>query len=113
MIAALYSSRCAGSNKFEKDGVLFGWKPIEDMLHREVQRKKNDELPRVPGLKENFVYRDPWTRLNVKPAKIMQASTFFYVICLLCVMRSKSMSYQNWRSTSLNCQLQMKHMHSQ
>ncbi|XP_065904695.1 uncharacterized protein [Dysidea avara] len=68
LIAALYSSRCDGSNKFEKDGILFGWKPIEDMLHKEVQRK-NYQLPRVSGLKENFVYRDPWTRLNVNPAK--------------------------------------------
>ena len=82
------------------------------MLHKEVQLKKNDELLRVPGLKENFVYRDPWTRLNVKPPKIMLVNTYFYGICLLCVMRSKSMSYQNWRSTSLNSQLQMKHMHS-
>lgn len=72
MIAALYLSRPGGSNKFEKGGVTFGWQSIEAMLDREVQRKKNDQLPRVPGLKENFVYRDSWTRLNVKPAKIMQ-----------------------------------------
>ena len=25
----------------------------------------------VPGLKESYVNWDPWTRLNVKPAKIM------------------------------------------
>jgi len=45
------------------------------MLAREIERKKSDQLPRVPGLKENFVYRDAWTRLNVKPAKIMQVLT--------------------------------------
>ena len=28
----------------------------------------------VPSLKPNFVFRDSWTRLNVRPAKIMQAS---------------------------------------
>ena len=72
MIAALYESRAGGVNNFEKDGISFGWTAIEDMLSREVQRKKQNQLPRVPGLKENFVDRDPWTRLNVKPAKIMQ-----------------------------------------
>ena len=92
LIAALYSSRCDGSNKFEKDGILFGWKPIEDMLHKEVQRK-NYQLPRVSGLKENFVYRDPWTRLNVNPAKVhtllhfmerkISIYMYIYVICYL------------------------------
>ena len=60
MIAALYASRS------------IGWRAIEDMPKREVERMKNNELVRVPGLKENYVYRDSWTRLNVKPAKIMQ-----------------------------------------
>ena len=31
--------------------------------------KKNDQLPRVPGIKENFVYRNAWTRLNVTSVK--------------------------------------------
>ena len=44
------------------------------MLQRELKRKQTNELPRVPGLKERFVYRDAWTRLNVSPAKIMQVS---------------------------------------
>jgi len=65
MIAALVHSRPGGSNKFENDGITFGWQSIEEMLVREIERKKNDQLPRVPGLKENFVYRDAWTRLNV------------------------------------------------
>ena len=62
----LYASRIdgRGTNKFEESGVTFGWEPIEDMLHRKVQRKKNNQLPRL--------FRDPWTRLNVKPAKLMQ-----------------------------------------
>ena len=76
-IAALYESRIVGggTNKFKMDGVLFGWDSIEEMLQRELERKKNNQLSRVPGLKENYVYRDPWTRLNVKPAKIMQVHT--------------------------------------
>ena len=65
MIAALYESQAGGVNNFEKGGISFGWKAIEDMLSQEVQRKKQNQLPQVPGLKENFVYRDPWTRLNV------------------------------------------------
>ena len=73
MIAALYSSRLDKTpNKFLHDGQQFGWETIEGMLAREVQRIKHNNLPRVPGLKESHVFRDPWTRLNVKPAKIMQ-----------------------------------------
>ena len=43
MIAALYSSRVdgKGTNAFDESGVVFGWEPIEDMLYREVQRKKS------------------------------------------------------------------------
>ena len=73
MIAALYASKSSGrANCFSIQGTKFGWKAIEDMLKREVERMKKNELVRVPGLRENFVYRDSWTRLNVKPAKIMQ-----------------------------------------
>lgn len=89
MIAALYSSRVdgKGTNAFDESGVVFGWEPIEDMLHREVQRKKNSQLPRVPGLKENYVFRDPWTRLNVKPAKIMQVCRCAHVLLLTCMQQ--------------------------
>lgn len=87
MIAALYSLRVdgKGTNAFDESGVVFRWEPIEDMLHREVQRKKNSQLPRVPGLKENYVFRDPWTRLNVKPAKIMQVCRCAHVLILTCM----------------------------
>lgn len=80
-------------NNFEKGGASFGWKAIEDMLSREIQRKKQNELPRVPGLKENFVYRDPWTRLNVKPATIMHAGMsrgIFYIILYQTYLLSSS-----------------------
>ena len=74
MIAALYLSRTQGgnSNLFVHNDVNFGWEAIEGMLGREVTRIKDNKLPRVPGLKESYVYRDAWTRLNVMPAKIMQ-----------------------------------------
>ena len=75
MIAALYSSRTSNSDSpsnFFHNGEYFGWEIIEAMLTREVQRINQNQLPRIPGLKESYVFRDPWTRLNVKPAKIMQ-----------------------------------------
>lgn len=34
----------------------------------------------VPGLKFAFVYRDNWTCLNVRPAKIMQVPSLFNFI---------------------------------
>ena len=34
----------------------------------------NGELPRVENLRESDVYPTAWTRLNVKPAKIMQVN---------------------------------------
>ena len=73
MISALYQSRPSGGvSCFNRSGFSFGWQAIEGLLQREVARIQSNMLPRVPGLKESFVHRDPWTRLNVKPAKIMQ-----------------------------------------
>ena len=42
MIAALYSSRVdgKGTNAFDESGVVFGWEPIEDMLHRGATKEK-------------------------------------------------------------------------
>ena len=47
---------------------------------------KMNELVRVPGLKENYVFRDCWTRLNVKPAKIMQVYTS--ILCSYMYLRT-------------------------
>lgn len=79
MIAALDHSRLddSAANKFVHEDIPFGWEPIEGMLIREAQRKVKNELPRVPGLRESFVYRDAWTRLNVAPAKIMQVNDHY------------------------------------
>lgn len=98
MIAALDHSRMRGSspNKFIHDEIQFGWEAIQDMLAREVSRIKRNELPRVPGLKESYVHRDPWTRLNVKPAKIMQVLYLLhnvdnYSSCSTLLLYSKNM----------------------
>ena len=77
MISQLYQSRSGdGTKKFTtKDKICFGFDAIQDMFHREVQRIKTGNRVRVPGLKSNYIYRDAWTRLNVRPAKILQVCT--------------------------------------
>ncbi|KAL9953963.1 hypothetical protein ACROYT_G041447 [Oculina patagonica] len=72
MIAALYSSRQLGTKEFTKDDIQFGWKAVETVFAQELERAENGLSRKVPGLKYAFVYRDNWTRLNVRPAKIMQ-----------------------------------------
>ena len=72
MVSALYSSREGKTKNFSSEGVHFGWSTIVDMFTREVQRARAGVPRRIPGLRESYVYRDIWTRLNVRPAKIMQ-----------------------------------------
>ena len=72
MINALYSSQRGGTKSFEIDGVSFGWKAIIDMYKREVERRNLGAARMVPRLREAYVLRDAWTKLNVAPAKVMQ-----------------------------------------
>ncbi len=72
MIAALHSSRPGATKNFTIGGCNFGWKAIEELFLREVERARTNQLRRVKDLKESHIHRDCWTRLNVKPAKIMQ-----------------------------------------
>ena len=59
------------------------------------------------GLKENFVYRDSWTRLNVKPAKVMQVCQVYENrIVAIIYSYSKNMSFLSWKSMHLDCQNQ-------
>jgi len=74
MIAALYSSRPSGSKSFLMNGTKFGWETVQAVFKDEMQRAEEGRSRKVPGLKYAFVYRDSWTRLNVRPAKIMQVS---------------------------------------
>ena len=78
MVSALYSSKQGRTKNFVYNGVKFGWSTIEEMFEREMQRAQSGSLKRVPGLKESYVHRDIWTRLNVKPAKIMQVQLFLF-----------------------------------
>ena len=55
-----------------QDNHHFGWKTFERVFAEEMERADNGINRKVSGLKYAFVYRDNWTRLNVRPAKIMQ-----------------------------------------
>ncbi len=72
MIAQLYQSRHKGIKAFKLGDSALGWDAIEGLFSREMDRINNGRRMRVPGLKPNYVFRDSWTRLNVRPAKIMQ-----------------------------------------
>lgn len=99
MISQLHQSRPGGTKDFCNGGINFGWSAIEDMFTREIQRMKEGKRVWVPGLKSNFIYRDSWTRLNVRPAKIMQASIILLSMTLVVsyntVFCSKSMCSQS------------------
>ena len=100
MIAALYQSRptdSGGTRKFNYKGVNFGWRVIEDMYYREVDRRKASLCSRVPKLKPNHIYRDAWTRLNVVPSKIMQVFVLCLDVEIACFIKcSKMKSSQSW-----------------
>lgn len=75
MVSALHSSRPGGTKQFMLGGVAFGWETIEGMWEREMERTdpvKGRQMAKLPGMQESYIVRDSWTKLNVKPAKIMQ-----------------------------------------
>ena len=45
------------------------------MYKREIERRKPGAARMVPRLRESYVLRDAWTKLNVAPAKVMQVRT--------------------------------------
>ena len=51
---------------------MFGWKAIQAMWEREKAKRDNQQVRLVPRLVKAYIDRDAWTKLNVKPAKIMQ-----------------------------------------
>jgi hypothetical protein len=74
MVNQLFASQETGQKAFHKTahGPSFGWKEIIGMWDREKDRRDNKQIRLVPGLVHSFIERDSWTKLNVKPAKIMQ-----------------------------------------
>lgn len=103
MIAALYSSRPKGAKDFVHDSHHFGWNQIERVFQEEMERAVNGLSRKVPGLKYAFVYRDNWTRLNVRPAKIMQV----HVCCEISNINFNSLEvitdrgYNGWSTIKL------------
>ena len=75
MINVLYSSQKGGTKSFQLDDINFGWQTIIDMYRREVERRQSGAARMVPRLREAYVNRDSWTKLNVAPAKVMQVLT--------------------------------------
>ncbi len=63
-----------GTKSFEMNGINFGWRTIIDMFKREMFKREVERrnLGAVPRLRESYVLRDAWTKLNVAPAKVMQ-----------------------------------------
>ena len=74
MINALHSSREKGTKLFRHKGCTFGWAEIYKMWLRECDRRSKGTARMVPKLRETHIIRDPWTKLNVAPAKIMQVN---------------------------------------
>ena len=74
MVSALFQSRSGGTREFLNNGTSLGWKSLQDMYQREVQRMRAGCATRVPNLKESHIVRDSGTRLNVLPSKVMQVT---------------------------------------
>ena len=83
MINALFSSKCGGTKEFILDGTRFGWETIISMYQRECDRASKGLTRMVPKMKEVFVIRDSWTKLNVAPAKIMQVIVAIIIIIII------------------------------
>ena len=87
------------TKRFTYDGVEFGWDCIE-MFARDFQRPKAGLPRRVPDLHESYVYRDIWTCLNVKPAKIMQVGKLSAVCVFVGSCLATKVSYRNLPATA-------------
>lgn len=75
MVAALHSSSENGPKEFiTKDSVRYGWETIEAVYRSDLSRARRGVSRHVPDLQYSYVERDAWTRLNVRPAKIMQVN---------------------------------------
>ena len=80
MINALYSSQNGGTKSFSIGGANFGWEAIISMYRRECTRRSMGRARMVPRLREAYILRDAWTKLNLSPAKIMQVYATYTVV---------------------------------
>ena len=91
MVNALFSSKTGGSKQFQRtDKCTFGWKAIDSLYQRELERAKQSLARMVPRLKETHVLRDAWTKLNVHPAKIMQVRFNIFIQWYNCAYKNAS-----------------------
>ncbi len=74
MINLLHASRPGGTKSLQLAGRLncFGWQSIEHLYDMHEQLVKSNLITKIPGLLREYVDRNPFTKLNVEPAKIMQ-----------------------------------------
>ena len=73
------------------------------MFGRETHRARAGVSRRVHRLWESYVYRDIWTRLNVKPAKIMQVSYSMAWLKLKTIKSSKTLRQVSSGSKRMEC----------
>ena len=73
--------------------MKFGWEILRDLWKREMARAKSGRMRRVPQLCYRHIYRDCWTRLNVKPAKIMQVSISYVILVWLFIYLFHLLTY--------------------
>lgn len=77
MDSALFQSHtrsAGGTRDFVKGGTHFGWKTVQDLYKRELERTEAGQATCAPKLKESHIQCVSWTRLNVLPSKVMQVS---------------------------------------
>ena len=93
MINALFSSKHGGTKSFQLDGVHFGWDSIVSMYSRECERARSGLTRMIPKLKEIYIIRDSWTKLNVTPAKIL--IHYYCIITVIFYYYSRNMYSRN------------------
>ena len=86
MINSLYLSQPGGTKSFKLQGINFGWQSIIDLYRRECARRADGKAQMVPRMKESYILRDAWMKLNVASAKIMQVfNNPIFMMVLICI----------------------------
>lgn len=63
-----------GKRRLLHDNTAFGWKAMVDVYDGDIARARQGLAREVRGLQKSYITRDSWTKLNVRPAKIMVVS---------------------------------------
>ena len=92
MISQLYASRPRGTKSFEKENIQFGWTAVQSVYQWNLEQAQLGNALPVPGLKLAYIVRDSWTRLNVRPAKIMQQQPMIAALKILADRTNNSLA---------------------